>query len=188
MSQFLAPIHFWLYEKIENQENWIDEILNKIGEKESFRQREGGLPEGGLEKNIDTGSIHGWLQEQIQESEKRLARAVALGKEKGLSLEDLKEIYFSQGKKRRVEDPKAFYQKVNDSLLDGMPCDRVNQLVEETDTSLAWERTADLHGTFFEEEGLKGEDYYELRDAFLQGMAGNMEYERKQNQYCIRRV
>ncbi len=190
MSKFLAPIHFWLYNKIEIQEELIKGLLEKSGaDKDAFYKEKGSLPEGSLEDHIDTGNIHGWLQGQIEESEKRLAKAVAIAKEKGLADEDLEEIFYNEGTNREASSsPEEVYQKVNDSCLDGMPCDRVNALIDNTSDSVQWERTIDLHGEFFEEEGLNRELYYQLRDAYIKGLAGeNLEYSRNDNQYTVRR-
>ena len=59
MSKFLAPIHFWLYKKIEIQEEIIKTLLEKSGAgNETFYKDIGSLPEGSLEVHIDTGNIH----------------------------------------------------------------------------------------------------------------------------------
>ena len=189
MSKFLAPIHFWLYKKIEIQEELIKTLLEKSeGDKEAFYSEYGSLPEGSLEDHIDTGNIHGWLQGQIEESEKRLAKAVSTAKEKGVSKEELEEIFYNEGVKIESATPEEVYQKVNDSCLDGMPCDRANALVDNNPESIQWERTIDLHGDFFAGEGLDKELYYELRDAYIKGLAGEgLEYSRKDNQYIVRR-
>ena len=76
-----------------------------------------------------------------------------LAKEKGLADEDLEEIFYNEGTNREASSsPEEVYQKVNDSCLDGMPCDRVNALIDNTSDSVQWERTIDLHGEFFEED------------------------------------
>ena len=189
MSKFLAPIHFWLYKKIEIQEELIQTLLEKSdADKEAFYSEYGSLPEGSLEEHIDTGNIHGWLQGQIEESEKRLAKAVSMAKDKDVSKEELENIFYNEGAKNESATPEEVFQKVNDTCLDGMPCDRVNALVDNNPESIQWERTGDLHGDFFAGEGLDKELYYELRDAYIHGLAGEkLEYSRKDNQYIVRR-
>ena len=190
MSKFLAPIHFWLYKKIEIQEELIEKIVEKSGlDQEAFYKEMGSLPKGSLEDHIDTGNIHGWLQGQIEESEKRLAKVISLAKEKGISQEELEEIFYNEGAgMERSLLPEEVYQKVNDSCLDGMPCDRVNALLDNSSENVKWERTIDLHGDFFEKEGLEKEFYYQLRDAYIRGLAGEkLEYSRNDNQYSVRR-
>ncbi len=81
MSAFLAPIHFWLYNKIALQEELINDIIdcarhNKWDERLNGETVEsyscGELP--ALESVIDTDNIHGWLQSRIRDCESRYAK------------------------------------------------------------------------------------------------------------------
>lgn len=189
MSKFLAPIHFWLYKKIEIQEDLIQKILEKSEiDKKSFYQEYGSLPEGDMEDHIDTSNIHGWLQDTIIDSEKRLAAAIKKAIEAGVTEKELKDLYYEEGKSLgKSNTPQEAYQKVNDSLLDGMPCDRVNNLISQTEEEVIWQRTVDLHGDYFAEENLDKELYYELRDGFLKGLAEeNLSFERNGQDYYLR--
>ena len=67
MSAFLGPIHFWLYNKIQFQENLIDELVayvtakgwsDKADQYVSTDRRK-------LDEVIDEANIHGWLQSRI---------------------------------------------------------------------------------------------------------------------------
>lgn len=188
MSKFLAPIHFWLYRKIEIQEQLIDNILEKSNtDKKDFYEKLGALPQGSLENNIDTNNIHGWLQKNIIESETRLANSVRIAIDNGISEDELKELFYEEGKSIGESiSPQDAYQKVNDSLLDGMPCDNVNILVSQSDQEVIWKRTADLHGEYFEEQNLDKDLYYELRDWFLKGIAGdNISFTRNEEEYIF---
>ena len=77
MSAFLGPIHFWLYNKIGNQEKLTKEIADLavqngwIEDEACFIKT---LPP--LETVIDEGNIHGWLQAQISDAETRYASLV----------------------------------------------------------------------------------------------------------------
>ena len=79
MSAFLGPIHFWLYNKIGNQELLTKEIAalaaenSWIPDADSYTKT---LPP--LETVIDEGNIHGWLQAQITDAETRYARLVPI--------------------------------------------------------------------------------------------------------------
>ena len=83
MSKFLAPIHFWVYEKIKIQEEMVDTVL-VLNERENWIENlqelldseYGSALTGALEDIIDVNNIHGWLQSEIDRVEKRLARAV----------------------------------------------------------------------------------------------------------------
>ena len=71
MSAFLGPIHFWLYNKIQFQENLIDELVayvtakgwsDKADQYVSTDRRK-------LDEVIDEANIHGWLQSRIHDAE-----------------------------------------------------------------------------------------------------------------------
>ncbi len=191
MSKFLAPIHFWLYRKIEIQEQLIGNILDKSNaDKKAFYERLGVLPEGSLEENIDTANIHGWLQENIIESEKRLANSVRIAIDNGISKDELRELFYEEGKNTGDSlTPQDAYKKVNDSLLDGMPCDNVNALISQSDQEVRWKRTADLHGEYFEEQNLDKDLYYDLRDWFLKGIAGDIIlFTRNEDEYIFSNI
>ena len=78
MSAFLGPIHFWLYNKIQFQENLIDELVayvtakgwsDKADQYVSTDRRK-------LDEVIDEANIHGWLQSRIHDAEGRYAALV----------------------------------------------------------------------------------------------------------------
>ena len=83
MSAFLGPIHYWLYNKIQLQEELIREIVS-FGEKSSWKVfSDKKLAEETVNKElrplnelIDVMNIHGWLQERIQDAESRYALLV----------------------------------------------------------------------------------------------------------------
>ena len=83
MSAFLGPIHYWLYNKIQLQEELIREIVS-FGEESSWKVfSDKKLAEETVNKElrplnelIDVMNIHGWLQERIQDAESRYALLV----------------------------------------------------------------------------------------------------------------
>lgn len=177
MSKFLGPIHFWLYNKIQIQEEFIRRIA---GEKEEYRKY---ISEDNraLDELIDETNIHGWLQGRITDAETRYAALVTeiLRKDTG-ALECLEKTAEQFGKEHAITagtDLFHVYQTFNDTLLDGMPCDRVNLLVDRDDTYMTWERTADLHSGYWEQAGGDPGVYYALRDAFIRGMLSDTNYD-----------
>ena len=72
MSAFLGPIHYWLYNKIQLQEELIRKIA-EYGEKSGWAVfSEKHLEEKTVNKDlrplnelIDVMNIHGWLQERV---------------------------------------------------------------------------------------------------------------------------
>ena len=69
MSLFLGPVHFWLYDKIKNQEALTSSIAEHFDKGAEYTKQL--LP---LEEGIDEGNIHGWLQSQITDAETRYAK------------------------------------------------------------------------------------------------------------------
>lgn len=178
MSAFLGPIHFWLYNKIQFQENLIDELVayvtakgwsDKADQYVSTDRRK-------LDEVIDEANIHGWLQSRIHDAEGRYAALVldAAGDD-AEKFDALKEAARDFGAKQGLQAatvPEAFH-RLDDLLLDGMPCDQVNRVRESDDARIAWDRTMDLHSEFWQGHG---DRYYALRQALVDGLLSATDY------------
>lgn len=170
MSSVLGPIHFWLYDKIEKQEELTKEIAAYakengwiVDQTEYVRD----LPP--LESAIDKSNIHGWLQEMIHDSETRYAKLVCtiVNEER---MDEMYQAAVAFGRKYAIlsgVSVKEAYQAFEDFFLSGMPCDRVNQVVLETEDILTWRMTKDMHKQYWKENA---ELYYIVRDAIMCGM------------------
>lgn len=198
MSAFLGPIHTWLYNKILLQNAMTDAIAAYAEEKgwtkglnEKLASRYGTLETGNLEDNINTDNIHGWLQERVSLVENRLAYAVTtILEEDSTRLDEMKQAVKEFGKSHSANgnlSVKQAYDHLENTLLNGMPCDRVNQLVKEEPDLLAYRQAVEIHQPYW--DMIHGDviNYYELREALIQGMfegssvqfdhTGNQEYE-----------
>ena len=178
MGAFLGPIHFWLYNKIQFQENLIDELVayvtakgwsDKVDQYVSTDRRK-------LDEVIDEANIHGWLQSRIHDAEGRYAALVldAAGDD-AEKFDALKEAARDFGAKQGLQAataPEAFH-RLDDLLLDGMPCDQVNRVRESDDARIAWDRTMDLHSEFWQGHG---DRYYALRQALVDGLLSATDY------------
>ena len=178
MSAFLGPIHFWLYNKIQFQENLIDELVayvtakgwsDKVDQYVSTDRRK-------LDEVIDEANIHGWLQSRIHDAEGRYAALVldAAGDD-AEKFDALKEAARDFGAKQGLQAataPEAFH-RLDDLLLDGMPCDQVNRVRESDDARIARDRTMDLHSEFWQGHG---DRYYALRQALVDGLLSATDY------------
>lgn len=183
MSAFLGPIHIWLYNKIKFQDEMTSAVLDLAEENGRLELRSvaagryGELPEGNLEDLIDTGNIHGWLQEKVGVVENRLAFAVtAFAGDDGKKLDSVKEAIFRLGEKHPVEEGttlKEAYDHLENTLLNGMPCDRVNELAENSPEKLVWRQTRDIHAPYWEENQGNPENYHMLRASLIEGMMKN---------------
>ncbi|MCC3869079.1 hypothetical protein [Terrisporobacter mayombei] len=186
MSLFLGKIHYWLFnkilwfEKLENEiinlakeegfevEKLSAEIQNKYGEK---------LPNKPLEELIDTSNIHGWLQNQIHCAERRMAAWTKLlieADEKNYS--KLEEVYKSQGivaaneiksEGKLPSTPEELFNCINDYILDGMPCDRVNEVILKDEDKIEWVQRICVHKDIWKEVGCKVDYFYDLRNAWI---------------------
>ncbi len=178
MSAFLGPIHFWLYNKIQFQENLIDELVayvtakgwsDKADQYVSTDRRK-------LDEVIDEANIHGWLQSRIHDAEGRYAALVlAAAGDDGEKFDALKQAAHDFGAKQGLQAataPEAFH-RLDDLLLDGMPCDQVNRVRESDDARIAWDRTMDLHSDFWQGHG---DRYYALRQALVDGLLSATDY------------
>ncbi len=180
MSKFLGPIHFWLYRKIQLQEGLTDAIV-AYGKENNWNVLSDSaladdvkpveMPE--LDAVVDGANIHGWLQARIGSAEDRSARIVtAVLSEDASRIDGLKQAAkaFGQQNKAEVKDAEEAYQLLNDSLLDGMPCDNVNQLTEKSADRVCWTRVMDVHGGSYSALGKDDAVYYALREAMVSGI------------------
>lgn len=194
MSAFLGPIHYWLYRKIEIQNSLADELANRLGKdtvvpvlQSNFET----LPEGDLENFIQTDNIHGWLQEKVHLVERRLAFTVEQLVETNITIEEIKEVAYEVGTK--ITDltieatAREAFAFLNNTLLDGMPCDHVNMIQQEEDNQVTWIRTTNLHEDFWSEESRLENRYDVVRDSFIQGCLVNtqLEYRNEANSEFI---
>ena len=199
MSLFLGKIHYWLFnkilwfEKLENEiinlakeegfevEKLNGEIQNKYGEK---------LPNKPLEELIDTSNIHGWLQNQIHCAERRMAAWTKLLIEADENnYGKLEKVYKDQGIVAANEvksegnlpsTPEELFNCMNDYILDGMPCDRVNEVVLKEENKFGWKQRICVHKDIWQEVGCDVDNFYNLRNAwiksFVHELNNNYEY------------
>lgn len=193
MSAFLGPIHHWLFNKIslfENLERSVnDQIISKYGDKaenitNEMREKYGEfIPNEPLENLIDTGNIHGWLQNRISIAEKRQAATIkafidTFGSE---VVDSIEKSYIKQGSKVgikasqevNVSDAPSLYEALNNYLLEGMPCDNVNSVMSSESHLLKWNTFSCLHKPYWNKVGVDTETMYKLRFAWIKAFVEN---------------
>lgn len=181
MSTFLGPIHYMMYDKIRRQEDFCTYLLETAASERMWEKIRSRLEKScgpseckPLEQVIDTGNIHGWIQKRIDRAESRLALSVRLlTEEAGVSMEDLKQYAFTFGTHSALEkdtSPKEAFKIYNTVFLDGMPCDRINEITEQSGSAIAWRRTRCVHRQYWDNAGADINDYYALRSAWIRGM------------------
>ena len=211
MSLFLGKIHYWLFNKIlwfENlEEKVIDlaksegldietlrkDIEDKYGEK---------LPNKPLEALIETSNIHNWLQSQIHSAEKRTAAWTKLLIEANKeNYEKLENVYKEQGivaanevltQGKTLTTPNEIFNSMNDYILDGMPCDRVNEVILNGEDKITWQQRVDVHKDIWEEVGCDVNYFYSLRNSwistFVNGLNNNFRYVVVENKKSIEKI
>jgi hypothetical protein len=188
MSAFLGPIHTWLYNKIKFQDAMTDAILDLAEENGYSKElrtrtdsRYGVLEKVNLEDMIDTGNIHGWLQEKVSLVENRLAYVVTeLLEPDQERLSHIIDAVLEFGKRNSADKNitvRKGYDYLESTLLNGMPCDRVNELIQESEDKLVWRQTQDIHGAYW--AMIRGDvtHYYALRESLIKGMFEDSELE-----------
>lgn len=181
MSAFLGPIHYWLYRKIQLQEALIDHILDTAAQQgwdtlsaEKLNTACGAADLRPLEEVIDQGNIHGWLHQKIGVSEVRLAYLVTeLLKADATRLDTLKVSVYRFGERHAMlsnVDANAAYKMLEDTLLNGMPCDHVNRLLEQGADHVVWQQTQCVHRDYWERVGGDIAVYNALRIQMIEGM------------------
>ena len=198
MSLFLGKIHYWLFNKVLWFEGLEGEIIKLAKDKgidveklEAEINSKYGVktPNKNLEDMIDTSNIHGWLQGKIHSAEGRMAAwtKVILENNQDYIL-DMRKVYENQGVnagnegKESLENINAetIFNSMNDYILDGMPCDRVNEVIDSSEESIMWKRRVCVHKNIWENEGILVDVFYELREhwinAFVNTMNNDYEY------------
>lgn len=201
MSKFLAPIHTWLFNKIRLYENLeanlvkayksnygegVTDLYNDIAEKYGYP-----LPDKSLEELIDVSNIHGWLQNKISIAERRHAAFITEMSNKYNDDEVLNialKSYAEQGaecgefekENSSISSAEEFYNTVNNYIIEGMPCDRVNSVTLSTENKVQWETERCLHKDYWEEVGGNINIFYKLREAwiksFIESINSNFTY------------
>lgn len=194
MSLFLGPIHHWLFNKINIQNNITNKILRNLGNEELnmyLKQNYGELESGKLEDLIETSNIHGWLQERVVLVENRLAYTITklLNEDKN-NLKKMKEIFFEEGKNISIEfntnDASSVFKAIDDSLLDGMPCDRAKIILEKNENVVKWKQNKCVHKDYWDKVNGDVKIYYELINEFIKGIITKTKFNyRKENEEFI---
>lgn len=206
MSAFLGPIHYWVYDKILVGENIQKEVLefaknrgiNVDSIKSKAYEKYGEPDYSNLEDVIDEGNIHGWLQGRIDSLEYRLASIVTDILKENIKIEEIKEVFKSNGKEvfENIEDKSlsadGLFKVIFDNLVEGMPCDRVNLVEEESDEKVVWITTTCVHKRFWDAVGGDVNNYYILKDGWIEGFVSsspkNFVYEREDNKNYIKKA
>lgn len=185
MKETLKPIHFVQFKRIKIQENLEKFLTEKFNLSANFKESQNLYgevsTEESLEYQVDLDNIHVWLESHVVNSERRTAlllRSILADHDE----DDLKSAYSEYGRLLRTSQPNGeplsdkaeIYNFVSSILLDGMPCDKVNALIDSDDNKVTWHGQSDVHGKHLIEHGLEPKLFYTLREAFLDSLLRTM--------------
>jgi hypothetical protein len=193
MSRFLGPIHHWLFNKIKLHEKLEKNIVESLEDKYGleieqthsyFIDSHGSLiDDNPLEELIDTNNIHGWLQERINIAETRFADFITtvLDKFPGEAIELIENEYKKQGRECGINSKEKYpinnaieiYKSLNNYILDGMPCDNANNIINSTEKEIEWQITNCLHKKYWEKVGGNTEIFHNLRSLWNSNFVEN---------------
>lgn len=182
MSRFLGPIHHWLFNKIKLYEDLEKEVVDAFKEQydgiekiveNNINEYGERLPNKPLEEIIDTGNIHGWLQSKIVISETRHAGILRdlfnTYKDDGVLLAN--SVYKENGIKCGLNAKEQYapsnaeelYKILNNYILDGMPCDNINNVTDSTADKVEYKHDTCLHINYWNKAGVEPNKMYDLR-------------------------
>ncbi len=178
MSAFLGPIHSWLYGKIVFQNQLVNEIYNLAVEEgwdlTTYNEdRYGELPQGDLVDIVDENNIHGWLQDKVNLVENKLAYIVTMltdeNKDRMVDIEKRARVFGTQNAfgGTGISDAYVYLESV---LLSGMPCDHVNQKIEEDESHITWKQMVNIHAKYWEHLGGNVAFYDQIRNGLIEGI------------------
>lgn len=193
MSAFLAPIHSWLFNKILMFQDIEMDLRNKYLEVYGEEAREiveetkefGELIDRtkSIEELIDLGNIHGWLQNKIQNGESRVASILSrfIDKYGDDALKIAEDIFYNNGVKQgeiakhkeSPENAKDIFSTLNNYILEGMPCDRVQKLIQADEDVVRWINTSCVHRGNFDRVNADINLFYSLRFIYLKGFVSS---------------
>ncbi|MDO5715334.1 MAG: hypothetical protein Q4P25_02005 [Tissierellia bacterium] len=178
MSLFLGHIHYLMFDKIKFQEQLINKLLHFTSQREELENELdalGAIEEGSLEEIIDPSNIHGWLQERVIRSERRLALVCQQLITEGQS-EKILQTGYQVGEELDFSGNAAeAYTIMTQHFLDGMPCDGALRPLVLEDDEVVLQVITDLHRQYWKESTISL--YWELRSQFMKGLLKNTKYQ-----------
>ena len=185
MSRFLAPIHFLMYDKVLFLEAFVENYID-IAKDNNVELKElnslGEIEKSPLDRIIDEDNIHLWIQKKVEIVENRFAYVVSeiLKSDKELIIELLKYSYRKGRNENFNSNADDAFKFIISRFLDGMPCDRVNEILISEENEVKWIRRVCVHKDIWEKAGVEVKNFYILRGlwvkAFVTELNSNFQY------------
>jgi len=192
MSKFLGPIHKWVFNKVIFLEGLNQDLLTfaKNHNIEIACQNLTFDYQAELEEIVDLTNIHGSLQAMINEVEFRL-KDITISLLKTIDLTELKEVAYNYGLSNSISNQtntEEVFKALDDLLVSGMPCDRLNIIKEKDDNKLVYSERIQLFDQYWLDSNV--EYFYQLRESLIKGLLAKSDFNYRQDskQFIIERV
>ena len=176
MSAFLGPIHSLMYQRVKNVHQIVNELAAFADEQDWGVSREDYVVNefAPIEEVIDLSNIHDSLSGMVNHAEETYAAAIAM-----LLKEHPERLPMIENKLRQIGaatpiggdlSGEQVCYRLQDILLDGMPCDRASEITLDENGNVQIVRRVDLHSGYFEAVGLDGALYEQLLQCYIEGL------------------
>ncbi|WP_315080027.1 hypothetical protein [uncultured Clostridium sp.] len=192
MNLYIEEAHEVLFKKILWFESLEEDIIN-LAENEGLDiellikdiNEEYGpkLPNLPLEEMVDINDVNGWLQEKIISAEKRTAAWITRIINNNSNAKDkLEMLYKNQGKKAAEEllekcielnTAPQIFNGVYEYIFDGIPSDKVNEIISSNENKVEWKRIICVHETIWNKEHGDVNYFYYLRSKWIEEFVHN---------------
>ena len=91
------------------------------------------------------------------------------------TIEDIKNIGRQYGQDHNLGSDLSIeevYPAIAGKMLNGMPCDRVEEMLDSTEDSFRWRDRLDIHADYWEPYGRSSKDFYQIRTSVIEGLLG----------------
>jgi hypothetical protein len=159
----------WQYKKMEllNELNHdLEEAVKAKGVKLSDSYT---LSMPDIDEGCDPMNVHGWIQNMLDALEKNTALIAEKAVETDSSnLDVLKETAYLFGYRHASEAMSAedAYTMIDNVVLNGMPCDAVNEITAQSPENVSWHEAMDMHSKYWKDASL----YREIRNEVIRGL------------------
>lgn len=180
MNEFLAPIHYVMYEKILFLNDFVinyEELAQEHNVELVELKDLGEIEKAPLSKIIDHDNIHNWLLERVEIVEKKLAYIVSeiLKKDENLIIEILKFSYRKGRAENFVGNAEDAFKLIISKFLDGMPCDGAISIIKSSEDLVKFSVEIDTHEKYWNYD-ISSNIYWDIRNKYIKGLLSSSRY------------
>ncbi|MBN1035327.1 hypothetical protein DWC20_07155 [Clostridium botulinum] len=193
MNLYIEEEHQVLFNKILWFESLEEEIINLAEEEKldiellikDINEKYGPkLPNLPLEELVDINDVDGWLQEKIISAEERTAAWITrIINNNSTAKSKLESLYKNQGKKAaedllekctELNTAIQIFNGIYEYILDGIPSEKVNEIISSSDNQIEWKRIICVHETIWNKENGDVNYFYYLRNKWIEEFVHNV--------------